>query len=417
MTAPKRHTIIVLALALVIYMANIMWVRPAVRDGTRAGMADGLGPGNAHDSNSYVGSAACASCHKDIYATHIHTAHYLDSRPASGEFIKGSFDKKHNRFTYNSKMEAVMEKKGGGFYQTAYFNGALLESESIDIVIGSGRKGQTYLYWDGDRLFQLPVSYYTPLNSWCNSPGYPTNLIYFNKQVRSQCIECHGTYARTQEQAGRGTIFDKSVLFYGIDCERCHGAGAEHIAFHAAHPDEKTGRYILNAARMSRQQRLDACALCHSGLRTPLQPPFTFNVGDSLDNYSTPGYVADSVGVLDVHANQYGLLTSSKCFRSSQMDCSSCHNVHVNEVNSPQVYSTRCMNCHNDANHSSCSMPAVKQQALYSNCIDCHMPALPSRKIMLGLSGTDSLIQDLVRTHRIGIYPASSKGYLENRRK
>jgi len=90
---------------------------------------------------------------------------------------------------------------------------------------------------------------------------------------------------------------------------------------------------------------------------------------------------------------------------------------HVNEVNSPQVYSTRCMNCHNDANHSSCSMPAVKQQALYSNCIDCHMPALPSRKIMLGLSGTDSLIQDLVRTHRIGIYPASSKGYLENRRK
>jgi hypothetical protein len=413
----KRHTIIVLALALVIYMANIMWVWPVVRDGGRAGRSDSLVSGYAHDSNSYVGSAACASCHKDIYATHIHTAHYLDSRPASGEFIKGSFDKKHNRFTYNSKMEVVMEKKGKSFYQTAFFNGTLLESESIDVVIGSGRKGQTYLYWDGDRLFQLPVSYYTPLNSWCNSPGYPTNLIYFNKQVRSQCIECHGTYARTTEQAVRGTVFDKATILYGIDCERCHGAGAEHIAFHAAHPGEKTGRYILNAARMSRRQRLDACALCHSGLRTPLQPPLTFKTGDSLDNYSTPGYAPDSVGVLDVHANQYGLLTSSKCFRMSRMDCSSCHNVHINEVNSPQVYSARCMNCHNEASHSSCSMPAVRQLALYSNCIDCHMPALPSRKIMLGLSGSDSLVQDQVRTHRIGIYPVSSEGYLEKRRK
>jgi hypothetical protein len=62
-------------------------------------------------------------------------------------------------------------------------------------------------------------------------------------------------------------------------------------------------------------------------------------------------------------------------------------------------------------------MPAVKQQALTGNCIDCHMPALPSRKIMLGLSGSDSLVRDLVRTHRVGIYPASSKEYLEKRRK
>jgi hypothetical protein len=327
----KRKPTIILAVALIIYMANTMWIRPAVSSGVRSGAL--------LDSIKFVGSAACASCHKDIYATHIHTAHYLDSRPAAAEFIKGGFDRKHNRFTYNSKMEVVMEKKGGGFFQTAFFNGTVMESESIDIVIGSGRKGQTYLYWDGDRLFQLPVSYYTPLNSWCNSPGYPTNLIYFSKQVGSQCIECHGTYARTEEKADSGTVFDKTVLFYGIDCERCHGAGADHIAFHAAHPGEKTGRYILNAARMSRQQRLDACALCHSGLRTPLRPALTFKVGDSLDSYSTPGYAADSVGVLDVHANQYGLLTSSKCFRMSQMDCSSCHHVHFSEYNSPQVYS------------------------------------------------------------------------------
>lgn len=409
----KKKSTVVLAFALIIYMANIMWILPAENTDFRSAFRSATLP----DSNQFSGSAACAACHKDIYATHVLTAHYLDSRPAAAAFIKGSFDKKRNRFPYNSRMEVVMEQKKDRFYQTGWFNGKIMESESIDVVIGSGRKGQTYLYWDGDRLFQLPVSYYTPLNSWCNSPNFPTNLIYFNKQVGSQCIECHGTNARTEE-TDRGTVFDKSTILYSIDCERCHGAGAAHIAFHSTHPGEKNGRYIMNAAHLSRQQRLDACALCHSGLRTPLQAAFTFKVGDTLDNYSAPGYDADTVGLLDVHANQYGLLTSSKCFRmSAQLDCSSCHQVHVNEVNSSQVFSRRCMNCHNDASHSVCSLPAVKQQALYSNCIDCHMPALPSRIIVLGLSGLDSSARDLVRTHRIGIYPASSKQYLENRRK
>ena len=35
-----------------------------------------------NDENKFAGSAACASCHKDIYESHIKTAHYLDSRPA-----------------------------------------------------------------------------------------------------------------------------------------------------------------------------------------------------------------------------------------------------------------------------------------------------------------------------------------------
>ncbi len=405
----RKQTILIVAFALIIYLANTRWVGTAVKQDRPVGARS--------DSSAFIGSAACAVCHQNIYATHILTAHYLDSRPAAGKFIKGSFDKKNNRFTYNSHMQVIMEQKKDRYFQTALFNGTVMESESIDVVIGSGRKGQTYLYWDGDRLFQLPVSYFTSLDSWCNSPGYPTNLIYFNKQVGAQCMECHGTYARTEEQREKGTVFDKSTILYGIDCERCHGAGAGHAAFHTAHPGEKTGRFILNAARMSRQQRLDACALCHSGLRTPLEPPFSFRVGDRLDNFSTPGYAADSVSSLDVHANQYGLLSSSKCFKmDDRMDCSSCHQVHANEFNSPEVFSRRCMNCHNDASHSVCSLPAVKQQALSTNCIDCHMPALPSRKIILALSGLDST-RDLVRTHHIGIYPDASQQYLEKRKK
>jgi hypothetical protein len=48
-----------------------------------------------------------------------------------------------------------------------------------------------------------------------------------------------------------------------------------------------------------------------------------------------------------------------------------------------------------------------------NNCIDCHMPALPSNKIILQFNGGTNLVHDLVRTHRIAVYPAISDAWLK----
>lgn len=406
----KYH--LTLLLVPLIYGLSGWWTPPG---GAGSGVA-GIG--------GFVGSAACQSCHANIYATHIKTAHYLDSRPASAAAIKGSFKYGKNRFVYNDHMEVQLEKKDGRFYQTALFNGNVMQSEAFGIVIGSGRKGQTYLYWDGGRLFQLPISYYVPLQTWCNSPGYPSYMVYFGKQIPGQCMECHGTYAKTALVEGRGTVFDSASVLYGIDCERCHGPGAEHVAWHSAHPGELVGKYIVNARHLSRQQRLDACALCHSGFRKEFMPSFSFVVGDTLDNYSTAAYDTAGTAALDVHGNQYGLLTASKCFRlSDKLDCGSCHDAHVNEYGKTEVYSARCASCHNGTSLHSCAMPEVKKLiakagaaaskgATAVNCIDCHMPALPSNKITLQVNGEEQLVHDLVRTHRVAIYPDIAREYL-----
>lgn len=384
MNCLRRRNLVVGFLSLVIIWVNTQWVRPSAP----------------------VGSASCATCHRPICDSHRVTAHFLSSMSASAATIKGSFRKGRNRVVYNDRMEVVLEKKATIFLQTAYFNGSIYESEAFDVVIGSGRKGQSYLYWDNNRLFQLPVSYYTPLDSWCNSPGYPTNIIYFNKQVPGECMECHATSAHVEALDNGAVGFDKSSMVYGIDCERCHGSGDEHVAWHTAHPGEKVGHAIVTARLLDRQQRLDACALCHSGFRREIKPPFSFKVGDTLDKFSVANYAADSTPALDVHGNQYGLLTSSKCFRQSQMDCSSCHDVHLDEHGQTSVFSQRCMNCH----AAGCTLPAAKES---TNCIDCHMPALPSKKILLQLSGKSEPVHDLVRTHRIAIYPEISQEYLE----
>ncbi len=360
----------------------------------------------------YAGSAACMKCHQAIYDSFIGTAHYFTSRPAAAPFIKGSFNNGENHFSYNPFMEVRLEKKESGFFQTVYVNGEPTHSESIDIVVGSGKKGQTYLYWKDNILYQLPVSYYVPAHSWCNSPGYPPGVPRFNRIVSGRCLECHGSNAVITDAGNKVDYFDRTSIVYGVDCERCHGPSASHVAFHTAHPEEKQASHILNQKGMSRQQNLDVCALCHSGIRTALQPAFTFRAGDRLDQFSLPKYNADSAALLDVHGNQYGLLTSSKCFTNSQLTCSSCHSPHGKEVNEPALFSQRCMNCHNSNEHTECKIKPVAGIVLSNNCIDCHMPSMPSKAIFLQLADPAKSTADLVRSHRIAIYPAAAKEFI-----
>jgi len=360
----------------------------------------------------YAGSASCMKCHKAIYDSFAGTAHWLTSRPAAGAFIKGSFEEGQNQFSFNQFINVKMEKKDSSFFQTAYINGEASHSEPMDIVVGSGRKGQTFLYWKDSALYQLPISYYVPAKSWCNSPGFPAAMPRFNRNVSGRCLECHGSRAVIENNEGTD-YFDKNSIVFGVDCERCHGPSANHVAFHNANPGEKTAKYILQRKNLSRQQNLDLCALCHSGIRSAIKPPFSYHAGDKLAAFSLPRYSEDSAATLDVHGNQYGLLSSSKCFKSSQMVCSSCHNVHGQEINQPALFSQRCINCHNPANAKTCTIKPVAGMVLSDNCIDCHMPSMPSKAIFLQTVDAGKSSADFVRSHRIAIYAAATKEFIK----
>src|SRR5205814_10131202 len=125
----------------------------------------------------------------------------------------------------------------------------------------------------------------------------------------------------------------------------------------------------------------DNCALCHSGLRENIRPPFSFVAGDKLDDYSRPDYKQDSAAGLDVHGNQYGLLLASKCFKNSAvLNCSSCHDPHRKETDLA-IFSQKCMTCHKPGTSSFCTVNHKGTMNLTMNCIDCHMPKMLSNKI------------------------------------
>jgi hypothetical protein len=364
--------------------------------------------------DQFAGSQTCATCHKQIYDSFAYTGHFLTSESASEKNIKGSFDKGTNIFHYTPDLSVAMEKTDSGLYQVEYVNGVKTISRRFDVTIGSGTRGQTYLSWDNNLLNQLPVSYLTSANEWANSPGDQNN-VYFDRPINSRCLECHTTYAEVLPFRLQGSPeeFDHKKIVYGISCEKCHGPGAKHVEFQTENPDVKTAKYIINPANFSRQQSLDLCSLCHGGRIKSTQPAFTFQSGDKLEK----DFIVDTLnnGSIDVHGNQYGLLSKSKCFRTSSMTCLTCHSPHDDERGNIALYSQRCMACHNKEHGTFCKINADKVSNISSNCIDCHMPQQISKSIVLQLPDRKIPTAQLLRTHFITVYPDATKKFLSKK--
>jgi len=355
-------------------------------------------PSVATSSGPEPGSAACTGCHAKIVDTFVGTAHFNTSAPADSQSIKGHFTAGHNVLrTARKDVYFTMETSGGIFTQTA-FDASIGQSrtERFDLVIGSGRVGQSYLYWRGALLFQLPVSYLTGTDEWINSPGYSDGQIDFGRFVPSRCLECHSTYFRPVPD-GREPRYSGEYML-GVSCSKCHGPARRHVEYQASHPADTGGRYILNPARFSRDRQLDNCALCHSGLRQASVPSFSFRPGDRLDDFFVPEPDRPD-SVPDVHGNQVGLLRRSKCFRSSPtMSCSTCHDVHQPQRD-VALFVPKCLTCHTTRGHPQAEKIGNR---MMTDCIDCHMPTRKSRLIRFD-TPTTQFSPDL-RSHLIGIY-------------
>jgi Cytochrome c554 and c-prime len=363
----------------------------------------------------FAGSKTCATCHPNIYRTHVQTAHYLTSAPAGPQNIKGGLTSGDNRFFYSPQVCIAIEKSNDRFYQVEYDGSAAKEFAPMDITVGSGKRGQTFLYWRKNDLFQLPLTWFTSLSQWTNSPGF-SNRVIFNRPATSRCLECHSTYFQAESaDSVEPTAFSRTAIQYGVDCEKCHGPAARHVAFHRDNPAEKTGHFIIGAANFSREQKLDLCRLCHGGRLSKTKPSFRFQSGNRLADYFNIDTTQKAAADIDVHGNQYGMMASSKCFRQSEMTCLTCHNPHENETGKLELFSQRCMSCHNQAHGNFCKAAQKIGASITKNCIDCHMPEQPSKSITVMLQGGGLPVSATMRSHFISIYPEETKKFLHKK--
>src|SRR3989442_5453265 len=120
-----------------------------------------VGASSHPTANARPDARSCQACHQRIVASFSRTAHFQTSAEATARAIRGRFSEGHNLL--HTRVEGVsfkMERRNGAFYQTGVDSlRGTSRTESIDLVIGSGRRGQSYLYWRGGLLFGFPTSY------------------------------------------------------------------------------------------------------------------------------------------------------------------------------------------------------------------------------------------------------------------
>ncbi len=363
--------------------------------------------------NGVIKPAVCGECHEEQYRSLLSTAHYLTSQEATHQSVLGSFEAGENvlttresgfRFEMNSTPEGFFQclkvQRKGKSYQ---------HCEPIDIVTGSGNHGQSYLYWKGDGLYELPVSYFSESQSWVNSPGlYQDGTADFARSIGDRCLDCHCTFFA--KAPNTFNEYDRANYVLGVTCVRCHGPGWAHVQFHQHHPDESEPRYIVNPGKLERDRANEVCAQCHSGAGELVQLAFSYRPGEPLSEYLILKSSDDNAHNDDPHAaNQLDRLKKSECYRKSErMTCATCHNPHQNERGNLKVFAQRCLSCHQIEN---CKLSPVHGQKIVDRCIQCHMP---SRRDKEGSMQTpDGELLPLLRDHFVKVWPDISRQIVE----
>lgn len=360
-----------------------------------------------------VPAHVCGECHTRQYEGFLQTAHHRTSRSADAESILGDFRANGGRMeTINPSLWFQMEQDGDQFHQRTFVRHGgktFTHGERLDVVTGSGNHGQTYLYWNNDALYQLPVSFLTESKQWVNSPGfYQDGTADFSRPITARCLECHATYVKNIDRTANR--YDRSQIMLGVACVRCHGPGEEHVAYHTAHPDESEGKDIVHPGRLSRERSNEVCAQCHSGIGKSLQPPFSYRPGEPLAEYLRLEHRGEEVHG-GVHTDdQLARLRMSRCFQASDsMTCATCHNPHQHERGKLALFSERCRTCHQA---DDCHVYPEVGEAIRERCIDCHMPKRRDREMKFHTQrGVVDLL--MLRDHYIRGWPQATEETLE----
>ncbi len=365
----------------------------------------------SHAASEYLGPESCRECHAAYVDSASATAHYRTCQIANAKSLPDAFaEGKNNLPTASPQMFFEMSQSGESFYQSVVVQrrGQHFEhKERIDIVTGSAKYGQTFLYWKNQCLYELPVSHFTDLNEWINSPGYLDGVANFARPISARCLECHTTWIEQKGSPFNRFLEKPSVL--GITCEKCHGPGREHVEHHRGQPDDKVARHIVNPGNLPREYSMDVCSLCHSGAGEPLQDSFTFRPGDRVADFVMISPETES-GPGGVHsANQQARMALSKCYQqSNEMQCTTCHNPHRQERGDVKLFVERCLKCHETQD---CSVVVKQGAAAEDRCIDCHMPRRSDSQ--MPMQKQNEVFRPMLRDHLIGKWEDVTADVLE----
>jgi predicted CXXCH cytochrome family protein len=360
-------------------------------------------------ARGYADPNTCGACHHEIAERYSQTG----MARTFGAVRGGAGDGHLANVTYTHAPSAetmAVSRTGAGFQMERHqigFTGAAVNSLAarVDYWIGSGDHARSYLSRTrADELIELPLTWYSEKSGyWAMSPGYDSpSHAGFSRKVTYRCMFCHNAYPAAGPGADRmdnATKFPAN-LGNGIDCQRCHGPGLDHVqAALAGRSASDLKKRIVNPATLPPERRDEVCLQCHlepTSLTLPAALPvygrgvFSYEPGEPLDGYMRYFDHAPGTGHDDKFefAGAPYRLRQSKCFTASQgsLTCITCHDPHQpDRVQVVARSNAACVNCHRAAVDS-----RDRDHTAAANCVACHMQSRrPSDAIHVTITDHD----------------------------
>jgi tetratricopeptide (TPR) repeat protein len=349
-------------------------------------------PVHGQDSG-YVGAAACAKCHAEISRQWEHSLHAKMMRPATTSSVEGDFAQ--SRIVLRGSTYLLQQENGNYFITESDLTGKP-QKHRVEYTLGR-RRVQHYLTTLADgRIIVLPPTWDNVSRKWIHDVdlGNPEEDPGVQIQTWNKtCYSCHVSREKKNFDIEQ-LRYDTTWQDFGINCERCHGPGKEHVAAARAKiassqriPDKTAiDKSIVNPGKLDAARSTMICAQCHSFRDIYVDD---FKPGSSyydsflpvmeyrLPNSDDPAYWPD--GRPRWLSNEAVALWQSQCFLKGKATCVTCHSqghdVDVDHNSQLRPDNDKlCLRCHTAIAAGVVAHTHHRQDSAGSSCVACHMP-------------------------------------------
>lgn len=350
---------------------------------------------NIRPDIKYLGDASCLDCHQALCTT-------FHQHPMGRSAILAGADKLENL-----APEAMNPCQVGPYELSVRIeNGQMIHSLTaqtsdgeklpktdlpVTVAIGSGTRGRSYLTYDGDAVWQSPVSWFSTNGRWDVSPGFDLGGATQRPTI-SNCLFCHVQEHKALDNAINRYELPLSPTQLSIGCERCHGPGELHvkertegleksIANKIAETQSKEAidTSIVNPKHLSTDLQLSICAQCHLAGKARVvrqnREESEFRPGMPLELFVNAYVAHPDAKFKNKAVGHFDQMLQSQCRLpdGTKLLCTTCHDPHEKFApeEAERKYLQDCKSCHQDRQ---CSAPSELREKQQDHCIRCHMP-------------------------------------------
>ena len=359
----------------------------------------------------FVGSIACAGCHRQQAGSWGVSQHKAAMQHATDATVLGDF--KDAGFNYCGVHSRFFRKDGKFMVETDGADGKLAVFE-VKYTFGVDPLQQYLVEFPDGRIQALPIAWDTRPK---DKGGQRWIHLYPNEEIRHDdvlhwtklnqnwnfmCAQCHSTGVHKNYDA-KSDRFATTWAEISVGCEACHGQGSLHAAwardqkgwwpfgkredpskgllvqFDERHGiswpmDPQRGTARRSAAPFALRKEVETCGLCHArraSFHEDWIPGQWLSQTHVVEPLARSTYHADGQ-MRDVEeAYNYAPFKQSRMFAAG-VTCSDCHEPHSAKLRI--AGEGVCLQCHAAGKYADVSHRHHASAEAAPTCISCHMP-------------------------------------------